>query len=277
MKNRFFIQTLLGLLIFAYLFSLIISTAHLSQVYRLYDGSLSPYVSLGLAVALELTAFLLSLISTSLRGQVSLWAPVGSTFALGLVWFGNFYAMRLTAPDQPILITGLFSCFVPLSTMLVGKVLGDLFSLRERLFGQDATGTTLPVATPAPVITQDATGTTLPVAAPAPVITQDRPVTAPTAPPATLPAPVSPRPIQEPASATLAPATPRATSGAGVDRSAPLDEQVLQVLRSTDQPLDADAIALTLITNQEDVKASLARHYRRKQVRIHPSGGYLIS
>lgn len=272
MKNRFFIQTLLGLLIFAYLFSLIISTAHLSQVYRLYDGSLSPYVSLGLAVALELTAFLLSLISTSLRGQVSLWAPVGSTFALGLVWFGNFYAMRLTAPDQPIVITGLFSCFVPLSTMLVGKVLGDLFSLRERLFGQDAAGD----APPANAHVQTA---------PAPLVYQDRPAALPAV-PTPAPAPQEPpRTSQEPARAPQEPARPVAeprpapapAASSRINRAAPLDEQILELLRAAEEPLSAESIARTLITNQEEVKAALARLYGKKRVKLHPSGSYLLA
>lgn len=138
MQSRPFILTLIVLLTLAYMFALAISTAHLAQVYDLFAGNLPYSISLGLAAALEIVAFLFSIITTSLKEKGGPWAAWASTMALMLVWFGNGYAMYLAAPEQPIIITSLFSCFVPICTLFVGKVLGQMFSLLEDLSQQQA-------------------------------------------------------------------------------------------------------------------------------------------
>jgi len=73
------------MLILAYLGALAVSTAHLSQLYALFNAGLPYWVSIGLAVALEAVAFLFSIISTSLGKRAGPWAAWASTSALMLV------------------------------------------------------------------------------------------------------------------------------------------------------------------------------------------------
>jgi hypothetical protein len=118
---------LAGLLILAYAFALVMSTGHLSEWYRLTLGSLPTWFAVGLAAALEASAFLLSLLSNSLlRG--SLWASWGAVVALGLVWVGNYFSMARagSASGIPGYEVFLSSMFVPVSTYVVAKVLGEL-------------------------------------------------------------------------------------------------------------------------------------------------------
>jgi len=120
-------RLLAGLLVLAYLFALVMSTGHLSEWYRLTLGTLPTWFAIGLAGALEASAFLLSLLSNSLlRG--SAWAAWGSLIALGLVWVGNFFSMMRAgqATGIPTYEVFLASLFVPVSTYVVAKVLGEL-------------------------------------------------------------------------------------------------------------------------------------------------------
>jgi hypothetical protein len=129
-----------GLLLLAYLFALVMSAGHLAEWYSLTSGSLPPWFAVGLAAALELTAFLLSLISNALRA--SPWATWGAVLALGLVWVGNLLSMARANPALPLWEVLLMSLFVPVATLVVGKVVGDLL---RRLPGPPA-----PATTPAP-------------------------------------------------------------------------------------------------------------------------------
>lgn len=79
MTKTTLIRTLTALLTLAYTFALVMSAAHLTQWYGLYNGSPDPHIAPGLAVALELVAFLLSITSNALKGQISLWAFWGPT------------------------------------------------------------------------------------------------------------------------------------------------------------------------------------------------------
>jgi hypothetical protein len=118
---------LAGLLILAYAFALVMSTGHLSEWYKLTLGELPKWFAVGLAAALEASAFLLSLLSNSLlRG--SLWASWGAVVALGLVWVGNYFSMARAggASGIPGYEVFLSSMFVPVSTYVVAKVLGEL-------------------------------------------------------------------------------------------------------------------------------------------------------
>jgi len=118
-------RLLAGLLVLAYLFALVMSTGHLSEWYRLTLGTLPTWFAVGLAGALEASAFLLSLLSNSfLRG--SAWAAWGSLVALGLVWVGNFFSMLRAGEAIPAYEVFLASLFVPVSTYVVAKVLGEL-------------------------------------------------------------------------------------------------------------------------------------------------------
>jgi len=128
-------RLLASLLVLAYLFALVMSTGHLSEWYRLTLGTLPTWFAIGLAGALEASAFLLSLLSNSLlRG--SAWAAWGSLIALGLVWVGNFFSMMRAgeATGIPTYEVFLASLFVPVSTYVVAKVLGELLE-------KDAKGT----------------------------------------------------------------------------------------------------------------------------------------
>ncbi|MCL6569203.1 MAG: ArsR family transcriptional regulator [Meiothermus silvanus] len=126
-----------GLLLLAYLFALVMSAGHLAEWYSLTSGSLPPWFAVGLAAALELTAFLLSLISNALRA--SPWATWGAVLALGLVWAGNLLSMGRANPALPLWEVVLMSLFVPVATLVVGKVVGDLL---RHLPGPEAKATT---------------------------------------------------------------------------------------------------------------------------------------
>ena len=121
------------MLVVAYLGALVVSAAHLSQLYALFNAGLPYWVSIGLAVALETVAFLFSIISTSLGKRAGPWAAPASTSALLLVWAGNGYAMMLAAPALKWYVVLAASCFVPVCTLMVGKVLGGLFRLLDEL------------------------------------------------------------------------------------------------------------------------------------------------
>lgn len=121
-----------GLLILAYTFALVMSTGHLSEWYRLTLGSLPGWFAVGLAAALEMSAFLLSLLSNSLL-KGSRWASWGAVVALGLVWVGNWFSMRRAGEGVPEVEVFLSSLFVPVSTYVVAKVLGELLEAREAL------------------------------------------------------------------------------------------------------------------------------------------------
>ncbi|MFC4454121.1 hypothetical protein [Deinococcus sonorensis] len=136
MLTKPFVTVMILLLLLAYLGALAVSTAHLSQLYALFNAELPYWVSIGLAVALEAVAFLFSIISTSLGRRAGPWAAWASTSALLLVWGGNGYAMRLAAPTQPLAVVLAASCFVPVCTLFAGKVLGGLFGLLDELNGE---------------------------------------------------------------------------------------------------------------------------------------------
>ena len=138
MRNRPFVLTMIILLTCGYGGGLTVSAAHLTLMFQLFNKGLPDFVSLGLAIALEVVAFLLSLISTSLGSEVGPSAARGSTAALLLVWAGNGYAMWLAAPSQPWYVTIGASCFVPICTLMVGKTLGGLFNLLDRLTQEKA-------------------------------------------------------------------------------------------------------------------------------------------
>lgn len=132
MTKTTLVRLLIALLTLAYTFALVMSAAHLTQWYSLYSGGLDPPIALGLAVALELVAFLLSITSNALKGQISGWAFWGANGALLLVWFGNAYAMHRASGGEALWVTLVASTFVPITTLVVGKVLGDLFALNEQ-------------------------------------------------------------------------------------------------------------------------------------------------
>ena len=138
MLNRPFILTMIILLICAYGGALAVSSAHLTVVFQLFNKGLPDFVSLDLAIALEVVAFLFSLISTSLGKEIGPSAARGAAAALLLVWSGTGYAMWLAAPSQPWYVTFGASCFVPVCTLMVGKVLGSLFGLLDRLTQEKA-------------------------------------------------------------------------------------------------------------------------------------------
>lgn len=126
---RFFILVL----VVSEIFGLVVSSRHLTEVYMLFDQHSDPLASLGLAIALETAAFVLSIVSTAFQGVISPWAGRGAMAALGLVWIGNFYSMYRNADGLPMYLPLLFSCFVPIGTYLTGKVVGDLFLLYRKV------------------------------------------------------------------------------------------------------------------------------------------------
>lgn len=69
MLTKPFVTVMILLLLLAYLGALAVSTAHLSQLYALFNAGLPYSVSIGLAVALEAVALLFSAISTSYQIQ----------------------------------------------------------------------------------------------------------------------------------------------------------------------------------------------------------------
>ncbi len=120
--------------LFAYAFALVMSTAHLSAWYRLTLGDLPEHVAVGLAVSLEVSAFLLSMSSAAFPSSLPT-ARVWAYGALGLVWVGNLLAMYRAASVAGVPPWEVFfqSLFVPVSTLAVGKVLGDLHRLDRSL------------------------------------------------------------------------------------------------------------------------------------------------
>lgn len=114
----------------AYLFALIMSTAHLMEWYALSLGGLPKATALGLAASLEFAAFLLSVASNTYLGALPT-ARVSAYVALGLVWVGNFLAITRAAAGLPVWEAFLQSLFVPVSTMAVGKVIGELYRLEK--------------------------------------------------------------------------------------------------------------------------------------------------
>lgn len=143
MRFKGFLATLL---VVSYAFALVMSTGHLSEWYRLTLGTLPPWFAVGLAAALELSAFLLSLLSNSiLKG--SRWAGWGGLVALGLVWVGNFFSMRRAGGNGvPLVEVFLSSLFVPVSTYVVAKVLGELVEV-DALNREYSTRAAIPDAT----------------------------------------------------------------------------------------------------------------------------------
>lgn len=123
-----------ALLVLAYLFALVMSAGHLSEWYRLTLGSLPSWFAVGLATALEASAFLLSLLSNSIL-KASRWANWGALVALGLVWVGNYMSMLRAAGGIPAYEVFLSSLFVPVSTYVVAKVLGELQTLNSEASG----------------------------------------------------------------------------------------------------------------------------------------------
>lgn len=118
-------RLLSSLLVISYIFALIMSAGHLAEWYRLTLGSLPPWFATGLATALEASAFLLSLLSNSLL-KASRWAAWGAVVALALVWVGNYMSMLRAGVGVPAYEVFLSSLFVPVSTFVVAKVLGEL-------------------------------------------------------------------------------------------------------------------------------------------------------
>jgi hypothetical protein len=119
-------------LFLAYGFALVMSTAHLSSWYGLTAKGFPPWVALGLAASLELVAFLFS-VASSRFGEALPTAKYGAYGALGLVWAGNFLAMLREAKGLAGWEIFLQSLFVPVATVLVGRTIGDLFRLEERI------------------------------------------------------------------------------------------------------------------------------------------------
>jgi len=119
-------------LFLAYGFALVMSTAHLSSWYGFTAKGFPPWVATGLAASLELVAFLFS-VASSRFGEALPTAKYGAYGALGLVWAGNFLAMLRGAEGLAGWEIFLQSLFVPVATVLVGRTIGDLFRLEERM------------------------------------------------------------------------------------------------------------------------------------------------
>jgi len=117
--------TLAFMLILTYLSVLVMSAGHLYEWYRLTLGSLPPFFAVGLAGSLELAAFLLSLTS-NLLPRASRWAGPGAIAALLVVWLGNYLSMARAAEGIPAWEVLLSSAFVPIGTLVVAKVVGEL-------------------------------------------------------------------------------------------------------------------------------------------------------
>jgi hypothetical protein len=128
------VRLLRSALFLAYGFALVMSTAHLSSWYGFTAKGFPPWVALGLAASLELAAFLFSLASSRF-GEALPTAKYGAYGALGLVWAGNFLAMLRGAEGLAGWEIFLQSLFVPVATVLVGRTIGDLFRLEERILG----------------------------------------------------------------------------------------------------------------------------------------------
>ena len=131
MKNTRALEILGALLILGNLAALIFCTILLSKFYELFGAGLPSWVSVGLAVGLAVVAFLTSICATALQERAGPWPAKTSTCALLLVWGGVFYAMALTAPPHHVYIVLGLSCFVPVTTLFPGRVLGVLVVLHR--------------------------------------------------------------------------------------------------------------------------------------------------
>ncbi|GIW31442.1 MAG: hypothetical protein KatS3mg071_1616 [Meiothermus sp.] len=122
--KRFAIFSAIALTL-TYLATLVMSAGHLYLWYELSLGSLPRFFAIGLAASLEASAFLLSLTSNVLPGK-SRWAGPGALGALLLVWVGNYLSMTRAAPAMPAWEIALSSAFIPIGTLVTGKVVGEL-------------------------------------------------------------------------------------------------------------------------------------------------------
>lgn len=118
-------RVLAASLVLTYLSVLVMSAGHLYEWYRLFLGDLPRFFAVGLAASLELAAFLLSLTS-NLLPSASGWATPGAVFALFVVWAGNLLSMRRAAENLAMWEVVLASTFVPIGTLVVAKVVGEL-------------------------------------------------------------------------------------------------------------------------------------------------------
>lgn len=118
-------RVLAASLVLTYLSVLVMSAGHLYEWYRLFLGDLPRFFAVGLAASLELAAFLLSLTS-NLLPSASGWATPGAVFALFVVWVGNLLSMRRAAENLAMWEVVLASTFVPIGTLVVAKVVGEL-------------------------------------------------------------------------------------------------------------------------------------------------------
>lgn len=118
-------RVLAASLVLTYLSVLVMSAGHLYEWYRLFLGDLPRFFAIGLAASLELAAFLLSLTS-NLLPSASKWATPGAAFALSVVWAGNLLSMRRAAENLAMWEVVLASTFVPIGTLVVAKVVGEL-------------------------------------------------------------------------------------------------------------------------------------------------------
>jgi hypothetical protein len=139
-RNRFFVAWGLGV----YVLILVTSFLHTWESYLPYSGTgeTDPLVdprleALGVALGLDMAIIYFSFIGVLRRSRT---AKSASVTAMLLVWFAVLASMlglpeRLTAfrpGDWPHLAVGfLLSLFVPLSSLKVGQVLGELVSARE--------------------------------------------------------------------------------------------------------------------------------------------------
>jgi len=137
-----------------YVATLAVSAGHLSEWYELTRGALPHFLSYALAITLEMNAFLLSLLSNSiLRG--SRWATGGALIALSLVWLGNYRSMERAAGGEVAwLEVFAMSLFVPVGTYVMGKIIGELLTLKQPISVQQTAQADAPVlqeAKPAPL------------------------------------------------------------------------------------------------------------------------------
>lgn len=137
MGERFLVRLFrLGFFV-GYLFALAMSTAHLTEWYALSLGGLPKAVALGLAASLEFAAFLLSVASNTFPDRLPT-AKISAYLALALVWAGNFLAIVKAAAQMPVWEAFLQSLFVPVSTLAVGKTIGELYRLERELAQRSA-------------------------------------------------------------------------------------------------------------------------------------------
>lgn len=135
MKEIFLVRLFRLGFFLGYLFALVMSTAHLMEWYALSLGDLPKATALGLAVSLEFAAFLLSVASNTFPDRLPT-ARVSAYLALLLVWAGNYLAIVKAAVGLPPWEAFLQSLFVPVSTLAVGKTIGELYRLERELAGR---------------------------------------------------------------------------------------------------------------------------------------------